>query len=59
MFIAKSVNEKYLKSVNILQSCKQEGSCLVHSVLLATTLLEDEESERNNHVLNFAEYSPI
>jgi len=33
----------------------------VHFVRLATTLLKDEESARDNHVLagNFAKYSPI
>jgi len=29
--------------VNIWQSYKQEGGCLVHFVRLATTLLKDEE----------------
>jgi len=53
--------KEILKSVNILQSYKQERGCLVHFVCLATTLLKDEESARDNHVLarNFAEYSPI
>ena len=36
--------KKKLKSVNIWQSYKQEGGCLVHFVCLATTLLKDEES---------------
>jgi len=33
----------------------------MHFVRLANTLLKDEESEQNNHVLacNFAKYSPI
>jgi len=50
-----------LKSVNIWQNYKQERSCLVHFVRLATTLLKDEESARDNHLLagNFAKYSPI
>jgi len=43
------------------QRYKQEGGCLVHFVRLATTLLKDEESARDSHVLafNFAKYSPI
>ena len=34
---------------------------LVHFALLANTLLKDEESARDNHVLacNFAKYLPI
>jgi len=49
----------FLKSVNIWQSYKQEGCCLKHSVHLATTLLKDKESARDNHILacNFAKYS--
>jgi len=39
------------KSVNISQSYEQERCCLVHFVRLATTLLKDEESTRDNHVL--------
>ena len=33
----------------------------MHFALLANTLLEDEESARDNHVFacNFAKYSPI
>jgi len=52
---------KLLKSVNVWQSCKQEGGCLVHFMGLATTLLKDEESARDNHLLacNFAKYSPV
>jgi len=44
--------------MNIWYSYKQEGSCLVHFVRLATTLPEDEESARDKHVLacNFAKY---
>ena len=57
------LNIVYLKlvSVNILQSYKQERGCLVHFVRLATTLIKDEESAQDNHVLvcNFAKYSPI
>jgi len=54
----KSVSEK-IESMNIWQSYKQGGGCLVHFVRLATTLLKGEESARDNHVLacNFAEYS--
>ena len=39
----------------------QERGCLVHFARLANTLLKDEESARDNHVLacNFAKYSPI
>jgi len=49
------------KSVNIWQSYKQERGCLVHFARLANTLLKDEESARDNHVLasNFTKYSPI
>jgi len=47
--------------VNICQRYKQEGGCLTHFVRLANTLLKDEESARDNHVLacNVAKYSPI
>jgi len=47
--------------VNIWQSYKQERGCLMHFARLANTLLNDEESTRDNHVLacNFAKYSPI
>jgi len=47
--------------MNIWQSYKQECGCLMHFVRLATKLVKDEESERDNHVLacNFARYSPI
>ena len=50
-----------LKSVNIWQSYMQERGCLMHFARLANTLLKDEESARDNHVLacNFAKYSPI
>jgi len=52
---------KKIELVNIWQRYKQEGGCLVHFVLLATTLLKDEESAQDSHVLafNFAKYSPI
>jgi len=61
MFIAESVSEKKLKSVNIWQSYKQERDCLVHFARRANTRLKDEESARDNHVLacNFAKYLPI
>jgi len=45
-FIAESASETFCKSVNIWQSYKQEGGCLVHFVRLATTLLKDEEFTR-------------
>ena len=47
--------------MNIWQSYKQERDCLVHVARLANTLLEDEESAGDNHVLacNFTKYSPI
>jgi len=38
------LSEKKLKLVNIWESYKQERGCLIHSALLATTLLKDEES---------------
>jgi len=47
--------------VNISQSYKQERGFLAHFLRLATELLKDEESARDNHSLacNFAKYSPI
>jgi len=53
--------EKKLKLVNIWQSYKQERGCLRHFARLANTLLRDEESARDYHVLacRFAKYSPI
>jgi len=53
--------KEVLKSVNIWQSNKQECGCLMHFARLTNTLLKDEESARDNHVLacNFAKYSPI
>ena len=47
--------------MNVPQSYKQERSCLMHFARLANTLLKDEESARDNHVLacNFAKYSSI
>jgi len=52
---------KILKSVNIWQSYKQERGCLMHFARLANTLLKDEESAWDNHVLtcNFAKYLSI
>ena len=41
----------FLKSVNIWQCYKQERGCLMHFARLANTLLKDEESARDNHVL--------
>jgi len=45
----------------VWQSYKQERGCLVHFVRLANTLLKDEESARENHVLAyiFSNYSPL
>jgi len=37
--------------MNIWQSYKQERDCLMHFARLANTLLKDEESARDNHVL--------
>jgi len=56
-----SLRVKKLKSVNIWQSYKQERDCLEHFVRLANSLLKDEESARDNHVLacSSAKYSPI
>ena len=36
--------------VNIWQSYKQERGCLMRFARLANTLLNDEESSRDNHV---------
>ena len=48
----------FIKSVSIWQSYKQERDCLMHFALLANTLLKDEESARDNHVLacNFTDF---
>ena len=56
-----TVRVKFFKSLNIWQSYKQERGCLMHFARLANTLLKDEESARDNHVLasNFAKYLPI
>jgi len=53
--------KRILKGVNILQSYKQERGCLMHFARLANTLLKDEESARDSHVVlcNFAKYLPI
>jgi len=40
-FIAETVSD-FFKSVNIWQSYQQERGCIVHFVLLTTTLLEDK-----------------
>ena len=47
--------------MNIWQSYKQERGCLVHFAHLANTLLNDEESARDNHIFayTFAKYSQI
>jgi len=37
--------------VKISQSYKQGGGCLMHFARLANTLVKDEESARDNHVL--------
>jgi len=42
--------KNFFKSVNIWQSYKQERGCLMHFARLANTLLEDEESARDNHI---------
>jgi len=49
------------KSMNVWQIYRQECGCLVLYARLANTLLKDEESARDNHVLalNFAKYSLI
>ena len=49
----------FFKSVNIWQSYKQGRGCLMHFACMANTLLKDEESARDNHVLacNFAIFS--
>ena len=51
----------FFKSVNTLQSYKQERGCLMDFARVANTLLIGEESARDNHILacNFAKYSPI
>jgi len=56
-----SLKKFFFKSVNIWQSYMQERGCLMHFMRLATRLLKDEESARDNHVLAcyFAKYSPI
>ena len=43
--------KKNLKSVNIGQNYKQGRDCFVHFACLSNTLLKDEESARDNHVL--------
>ena len=53
--------KKILEIGEYLTQYKQERGCLMHFARLANTLLKDEESARDNHVLacNFAKYSPI
>jgi len=46
-----SLSVSFVKPVKIWQSYTQERGCLVHFVRLANTLLEDEESARDNHVV--------
>jgi len=63
-FFTGSFLDKFLKSVNIWQSCKQERmvvSCTLRAWPTYSVLLKDEESARDNHVFagNFAKYSPI
>jgi len=56
-----SVRMIFFKSVNIWQSYMQKRNCLVIFAHLANTLLKDEGSARDNHVLasNFAKYSKL
>jgi len=51
----------FFESVNIWQSYKKERGCLVYFAHRANTLLKDEESARDNHVLarNFSKSLPI
>ena len=49
-FIAASVSG-FFKPMTIWQSHKQERGCLMHFARLANTLLKDEESARDSHVL--------
>ena len=52
------VKKFFIISVSIWQSYKQEHDCLMHFALLTNTLLKDEESARDNHVLacNFTDF---
>jgi len=53
-FFTGSFLDKFLKSVNIWQSCKQERmvvSCTLRAWPTYSVLLKDEESARDNHVL--------
>jgi len=52
-FIAESASEKKLKSANIWQSYKQERDCLMFVARLTNTLLELEESARDNLCCEF------
>ena len=60
-FIVESVSEEKIKSVNIWQSYKQVGGCLVHFVFLTTTLLKDEQMHDTIHLFacNYPKYSLI
>jgi len=60
----KKVCVNFFKPVTMFRSYKQEGGFLAHFVHMATTvttLLKDEESARDKHVLacNFSKYSPF
>jgi len=46
-----SLSVNFFKSNIIWQRYTREGGCLMHFVRLATTLLTDEESARDNHLL--------
>jgi len=48
-----SLSVIFFKSANLWQSYKQEGACIEHFVHLATTLVKDEESARDNHFIAF------
>jgi len=53
--------KKFLKSVNIWQSYRQERDCLVYFLRLLALSWPGVQSARDNHVLacNFAKYSLI
>ena len=53
--------KEFLKSVNILQSYKQERGWLVHFLRLLPVHWPGAQSARDNHVpaCSFAKYSPI
>ena len=52
---------KYFEIGEYLAKLHEECGCLVHFARLDNTLLKDEESAPDNHVLacNFGKYSPI